>query len=247
MAGPAGAGRGVRASRSRVAPRRAASWPRRLVGCGRGGQRRRPWSARRPGCPPGSRVPPIASVRPRDSASPSPTPVVLSVSPSRWNGANTRSRSAGGTPGPRSTTRSSTRSPSALAVTTGGCAGGGTAARWPTRLATTRSSRPGSASTVGQVVGHVDHDAAPGRRRGRRAPAGRPRPARPARLSTDSAPACSRLMSSRLSTSGSSRSSDSSAVASSSARSSRRPVDVGAAQAGDRRLGRRRAGCAGRG
>ena len=41
-----------------------------------------------PGVSSGSSVPPIASVRPRDRARPSPTPVVLSVSPSRWNGTN---------------------------------------------------------------------------------------------------------------------------------------------------------------
>ena len=39
-----------------------------------------------PGVSSGSRVPPMASARPRDSASPRPTPVVLSVSPRRWNG-----------------------------------------------------------------------------------------------------------------------------------------------------------------
>ena len=54
----------------------------------------------------------MASDRPRDSASPRPTPVVLSVSPHRWKGVKTRSRSAGGMPGPRSMTLSSTRSPS---------------------------------------------------------------------------------------------------------------------------------------
>jgi len=44
-----------------------------------------------PGVSSGSSVPLIASVRPRDNARPSPTPVV-SVSPSRWKGANIRSR-----------------------------------------------------------------------------------------------------------------------------------------------------------
>src|SRR5262249_52199301 len=73
-----------------------------------------------PGVSSGSSVPPMASVSPRDSARPSPTPVVLSVSPSRWKGTNTRSRSGSGMPGPRSATPSSTRSPSALAVSSGG-------------------------------------------------------------------------------------------------------------------------------
>src|SRR5258707_9306169 len=73
-----------------------------------------------PGVSSGSRVPPIASVRPRESARPSPTPVVLSVSPNRWNGTKILSRSSSGMPGPRSTMRSSTRPASALAVSSGG-------------------------------------------------------------------------------------------------------------------------------
>src|SRR6202020_2140091 len=77
-----------------------------------------------PGAPSGSRVPPMASVRPRDRARPRPTPVVLSVSPSRWNGTNMRVQSAAGMPGPRSMTRSSTRSSRALAVSRGGLPGG---------------------------------------------------------------------------------------------------------------------------
>ena len=38
----------------------------------------------------------MASVSPRDSASPRPTPVVLSVSPSRWNGSEDLVALAGG-------------------------------------------------------------------------------------------------------------------------------------------------------
>ena len=53
--------------------------------------------------------PPIASTNPLATASPSPTPVSLAVSPRRWNGWNTRSRCASGIPQPRSTTRRSTR------------------------------------------------------------------------------------------------------------------------------------------
>ena len=59
---------------------------------------------------------------------------------------------------------------------------------------------------------------------------------------TPSAPACSRLMSSRFSTSRISLSSDSSAVASSSSRSASLNDDVGAAQAGHGGLGRRQRG-----
>jgi hypothetical protein len=78
-----------------------------------------------PGVSCGSSVPPIASVRPRDSASPSPTPPGdLLVSPSRWNGRNARPHSVRGMPGPRSTTLISTRSPWARAVSSGGVPGG---------------------------------------------------------------------------------------------------------------------------
>ena len=77
-----------------------------------------------PGVWAGCSVPCIASVRPRDTASPSPspspTPVALSVSPSRWKGANILSLSASGTPGPQSITRSSIRPLLALAVSSGG-------------------------------------------------------------------------------------------------------------------------------
>ena len=76
--------------------------------------------------------------------------------------------------------------------------------------------QPGVGEHHRQVVGHVDHDARPGRaevvQRQRHHLVEGDR-----RLTTDSAPACSRLMSSRLSTSRVSRSRDSSAVSSSSA------------------------------
>src|SRR3954451_22355521 len=104
-----------------------------------------------PGVSRGVSVPPIASVNPRPPASPSPTPPAAR-SPSRWNGAKIRSRSAAGTPGPLSNTRSSTRPPTRPADTR-------TGEPWPyrsalpTRFATTRSSRPGSASTGGSVSG----------------------------------------------------------------------------------------------
>src|SRR5205085_10987278 len=45
-----------------------------------------------PGVSSTSIVPPMPSVNPRASARPSPSPVSLSVSPSRWNGWNTSSR-----------------------------------------------------------------------------------------------------------------------------------------------------------
>jgi len=63
-----------------------------------------------PGVSSGVSVWPKACMSPRDSARPRPTPVVLSVSPSRWNGVNIRSRWSSEMPGPRSAIRSSTES-----------------------------------------------------------------------------------------------------------------------------------------
>src|SRR5690348_8894231 len=172
-----------------------------------------------PGVSDGSSVPPIASVSPRDRASPRPTPVVLSVSPSRWNAVNTASRSRAGIPGPRSITLSSTRPPSALAVSRGGVPAGAYRSALPARLAITRSSSPGSASTSGsssEISTVISRPASPRSSSARAVISARPA----GRGNTDSAPAWSRLRSSRLSTSRVSRSSDSSAVASSSAWSS---------------------------
>src|SRR5260370_269095 len=45
----------------------------------------------------GVSVPPIASVRPRDTVSPSPPPIHLPVSPSPWKARKLRSRSPAGT------------------------------------------------------------------------------------------------------------------------------------------------------
>ena len=70
---------------------------------------RAPWSGRRrasprpPGCRPAPRS---ARGRPPDRARPR-----VPVSPCRWKGSKIRARSAGATPGPWSTTRSSTRCP----------------------------------------------------------------------------------------------------------------------------------------
>src|SRR5581483_4556876 len=62
--------------------------------------------------------PPMATVKPRATARPRPTPAPEERSPSRWNGRNTRSRSAGGMPGPWSTTRTSTADPGPPPATT---------------------------------------------------------------------------------------------------------------------------------
>src|SRR5664280_522542 len=172
-----------------------------------------------PGVSSGCKAPFIASTSPRDSASPSPTPVELSRSPSRWNGANTRSRFSAGMPGPRSATRNSTRDPSALAATRGGRPGGEKRTALATRLAMTRSSRPGSASTSGKVAGTstlMSSPSAPSSSSASGTISSRPT----ARGKTLSAPARSRLISNRFATSRASLSSDSSAVASSSSRSS---------------------------
>ena len=100
----------------------------------------------------------MASARPRDSARPRPTPVSLSRSPSRWNGRKTRSRSVSGMPGPWSMTRSSTRPPWSLAVTSGGRSAGLNRSALPMTLTRIRSSRPGSARDRRQVVGDAQAD-----------------------------------------------------------------------------------------
>ena len=132
-----------------------------------------------PGVSSGVSVPPIASVSPRDRASPRPTPVVLSVSPRRWNGAKTRSSSAGGMPGPRSMTRSSTRSPRLLPATPGRRRRRAVAHGVADEVGDHPLEQPGVGEHQRQVVGHVDHHASAVRRRGRPAPAAPPRRARP--------------------------------------------------------------------
>ncbi len=105
----------------------------------------------------------MASVSPRESARPSPMPVVLSVSPSRWNGTNTSSRWPSGIPGPRSTTRSSTASAQPARGDERALVGG----REP--------------QGVGEQVGHARARAGRDRRRppaGRRGPRRAPAPSR---------------------------------------------------------------------
>ena len=126
------------------------------------------------------------------------------------------------------------RSRSQSAAGRAGCSAARSPAGWPGSAPAARVGARPPAGRPGR-----------GRRRRRRPPpsssTARRRPPRPrsARCGrTPSAPACSRLMSSRFSTSRVSRSSDSSAVASSSSRSVVVEDHVVAAQAGDRRLGR---------
>src|SRR6476659_3877111 len=106
-----------------------------------------------PGVPSGLRVPDMASISPRDKARPRPTPLVLSRSPSRWNGWKIWFQSASGIPGPQSMTRISTAMPRALAVICGGALAGLWRMAVCTRLAIARSSRAGSAETSGVSSG----------------------------------------------------------------------------------------------
>ena len=164
----------------------------------------------------------MASIRPRATARPSPTPSPAGTSPSRWNGSKIASSASAGTPGPRSTTRRLTRGPDAVLVQadtdTAMAAASVCLSAFSTTLAITRSSRPGSADTGGRSSGAVTAiDSAPGTaRRVHSATVARSTSA----LREVMLPVCSRLMSSRFATRASNRSADSSTVASSSSRSS---------------------------
>src|SRR5512133_823475 len=168
-----------------------------------------------PGVSPGVIWPCMASRNPWATASPSPTPLPL-ASPRRWKGWKRRSRSPGGMPGPWSMTWSSARSPWRAAVTWTGRSGGGQARALATTLATARSSRPGSAWIRGSVSGTSTWTPRPWSARLASA-AGTTSSMPIGWLCRLSAPACSRLMSSRLPTRASSRSVCWSIVASSSA------------------------------
>ena len=131
----------------------------------------------------------MASTSPRAEREAEAEPGAVLVSPSRWNGWKTRSRSAGGIPGPWSTTCSSTtRRRRGVARTTGGWPGGENRWALATRLTITRSSSPGSATTSGsssstssrtargstpEVVERAGHDVLDGDR-ARCGPAARP-------------------------------------------------------------------------
>ena len=184
---------------------RRSRWPGSTAGArsGDGAAGTPPSSARRRGSPRGRACPPIASVRPRDRASPSPTPAgVVGVARAAGTAAKIRVPvRLGGMPGPRSMTRSSTRSPSALPVSVRRPLGGRVAQRVrdevgqrparagpgrPARRAARRARRPGPAvPSSPEVVERPGDDLVDGRR---------------LRASIDRRPACSRLMSSRLST-----------------------------------------------
>src|SRR5581483_8156775 len=99
------------------------------------------------------RSPPTASTKPFATARPSPTPAPFGLSPRRWNGRNTRSRSSLGMPGPVSITRRSTLSPTWPAMTRTGIPTGAWRTPFSTRLATARSRSAGSTSMRGSVSG----------------------------------------------------------------------------------------------
>src|SRR5581483_3586635 len=165
--------------------------------------------------------PPMATVNPRATARPRPTPAPDERSPSRWKGRNTRSRSAGGMPGPRSTIRTWTAPGTPPASTRTGTPGGDQARALSMRLASTRSSRAGSASTRGRVSATPTSTTSPRARSPRLDRAAGTISSTPTgRRWRVSAPAWSRLMSSRLATSPLRRSVSSSMVDKNSATAS---------------------------
>lgn len=99
------------------------------------------------------RVARIASVKPRATAGPNPTPAPRGAPRRRWKGSKMCSFSASGTPGPQSTTRSSTRSCRLLAEARTGMSAGLYSTAFSTMLASMRSSRPRSTATIGRVSG----------------------------------------------------------------------------------------------
>ena len=122
------------------------------------------------------------------------------------------------------------------------CPAGSSAARWPPGWRRTRSSSPGSARTSGRSSGTSTTTAAPGRPQVVQAPGARRRRGRPARLSTDRRRPAAGSCPAGCRPAGPAGRATRRRSASSSSRSCGVQLDVGAAQAGDRRLGRRPAG-----
>ena len=138
------------------------------------------WSGRRPGCRRRSRVPPMASVKPRAMARPRPTRRCRCGRRGAGTGRTSARRSLGGTPGP--VVDDAQLQPVVAGVGRRPRPAAGRAvpaARCRRRLATTRSSRPGSAQARGRSSGTSTSTRARPvpvqQRRGRR-----PRPGRPA-------------------------------------------------------------------
>src|SRR5581483_2480869 len=141
--------------------------------------------------------PPSASTNPRATASPSPIPAPVCLSPRRWKGRKTFSRWSRGIPGPRSTTRSSTAPPMDAPSTRTGASGGDQAMALSTTLAMARSRRAASVCTCGRFSGTSTttwRARSPRLATARATTSSSPTSWR----TSSSAPLCSRLMSSRL-------------------------------------------------
>ena len=186
--------------------------------------------------------PPIASTNPRATARPSPTPVAVAGCRRGAGTAGTCARArSSGMPGPRSMTRRSTRPSTAPASTRTGGRPASTRARSRRGWRAPARAAPASATHARERLGDVDVDGARPSGRGSRAAAGTHllEPDRRA-MPSSSAPAWSRLMSSRLPTSALSRSVSSSIVSRNSLRASAASTSTSSLeQAGDRRLDRR--------
>ena len=106
-----------------------------------------------------STVPPWPSATARTIARPRPLPGRGSPSPSPWaKRSNTRSRSSGGTPGPRSETSSTAWSPSLRTATVTGVPAGVWISAFSIRLRATRCRSSGTAASVtarGRVHRHL--------------------------------------------------------------------------------------------
>ena len=172
-----------------------------------------------PGVSSASISPPMASMKPFATARPRPTPSLWPESPSRWNGLKSRSHSERWTPGPRSTTRTSTTPSSTPAVIRGGDPAGENLTAFEMTLARARSRRPRSASTRGSVSGTSSCTEPSGAPRLWSA-AGKTSSRPTGTVLISRAPTWSRLMSSRLPMSALSRSVSSSIVSRNSWRAS---------------------------
>ncbi len=179
--------------------------------------------------------PPIASASPRATARPRPDPVARRGVAVALEGQEDPLLGLLGHARARCRRRASAmRPPRPLVDTRTGRAAGWWRSAFSTTLPSTRSSRPGSASTSGRPGrAPVDPVGLGDRRRRRPAP---PRRGRPGAVRRRARPAWRRDMSSRLPMRASSRSADSSMAASSSASSSGEKVTSRRAQAADRRL-----------
>ena len=162
--------------------------------------------------------PPIAWTKPRATARPRPTPAWVLRSPRRWNGSKTRSRSAG-EPGALVDDPQVHEAVHRRASMRTGRRGRPRRRRWTRRWPRPARAGPGRPGRR-QGLGHGPLDAA-GRRTSRGERGGHDVLQVDGPVATSTAPACSRLMSSRLPTTRFSRSVSASMVAGNSWRCSR--------------------------